>query len=142
MEWITSPERNDDIVVSQLESLVLSVDYANRKWHAPRGKPHLLNTIPSPMPFSDIGDYGTILSIDIASSRWLVVVYQESMLALWDLHSSTGDDHPQVGFNWPATETNAPTRIFKGMLDGMGLCASSVVCMDSDGDSILLAASR
>ena len=94
-----------------------------------------------PFQFENIG---TLLALDILEGRWLVAVYQEAVVALWDLHPSVDVENLGLGFKWhnhQAGEHAARCRTICE-LQGIGLCTSSTLSMTRDKDAIFLAVSR
>jgi hypothetical protein len=71
-----------NMTAGQIEQVVRSAYERNRRWPAPRLHPPM-----RPRP-SKLGE--TILLFEIMADRWLLCVYAEGTIALWDTQPSHG----------------------------------------------------
>lgn len=141
-DWLHGSERIDQMTASRIESLVLSVYLTEARWLSARRYPHLLFTGSKAMEIVDTAHFGTILSMDVMLGRWLVVVHQEGTMALWDLTPDARESDYTVGFGWSAKGTSVAVCRCKKDMTGIGLCTSSTVCMDKNGDAIFVTVCR
>lgn len=146
-KWISSCEQADKITSTELQSLVLSVDRTEKRWSSvkPLAVPQALRIpeISSNSVSQLSNNIGMLLSLDILLDRWLVAVYQEAVVTLWDLHPSWDSDNG-LGFQWHDTysKRSSPRCKVRHDLHGIGLCTSSTLAMTKERDAILLAVSR
>ncbi|CCM02590.1 uncharacterized protein FIBRA_04693 [Fibroporia radiculosa] len=117
-----------------LERFVISTYRIDRTWLQSRGPPISLSIRPKLGIEQDVShnltDNRTILSLDTIDDRWLLCVYHERFLELWDLLSKG------------SIPTNAPADIVCCLcshLPGDSPCTSSRASLDEDQSSIILA---
>ncbi len=133
-----------DTRTSDIETLVLTVNRTENTWLLPRSKPRSLSRIPTynfdyPLMSSRI-DPGAILSIDVLLNRWLLAVYQEGQVELWDLAPQTLPCGYDIGFHWDHGSSTPVKRELRYQIQGPASCTASVASV-ADG-SITLAVTR
>lgn len=130
---------------SDVESLVLSVYLTDVRWKDPgKASPRPLEATDHPSKATQFSTHN-ILAMDVLLDRWLVVVHQleESVVEMWDL--SPGSYPPSghgVGMIWSPYEAPFPQCKIRCIVQNIGPCDSSCVCLDADGSGILVAVTR
>jgi len=125
---------------ADIERLVLSTYRIEKAWLHPRNPPATLTPRPRPsLDYadinSDLGHARTILALDVFSDRWLLCVYYEQLLEVWDLlpNGAAPLDGSQQD------EAAPPVCYLSKRLPGSGLCTSSCACLEEDGSAIIVA---
>lgn len=131
----------DDASSRNIELLASSIHHASLNWLKKKATPHLLE--PSNTPNSTpqlphpITDGRSLEAMHILVDRWLVLVYTEGHIDLWDL-TPTSTDPPSTripSYGWgtagvaPLHRADASTNIG---------CTSSNVCYDVEDKSIII----
>ncbi|EMD39177.1 hypothetical protein CERSUDRAFT_93221 [Gelatoporia subvermispora B] len=122
----------------QIEELVKAVHRIDQTWLLPREPLKILGRPSSPytgpQDRADPGDVKTILAMDMFSDRWLLCVFHERLVQLWDLHA--GQQCPLFA-TLQGLDTSA-TCLISRKIEGSGLFTSSVACLDESNSTIIL----
>lgn len=127
-----------DLQPTEIERLVLSAHHIDRTWLLPRQgliSPYLSSKSSLGSCSDNVsGDFRSISSMDIFFDRWLVCIYCEGIVELWDL---------QINLLFPETGHSSrpqlsPKLLLRQLLRSNILCLSSVMSLDEDQDSVVL----
>ncbi|OCH96346.1 hypothetical protein OBBRIDRAFT_234685 [Obba rivulosa] len=122
----------------EIEQVVKAANYIDQMWLLPRTSPRILGRPSSPgtkiQNGAEPGDVKTILAMDIFSDRWLLCVYHERLVQLWDLHSQ----HQYPFFGITQDRPTFATCFINRRIEGSGLFTSSIACLDDGSDTLIL----
>lgn len=85
-----------------------------------------------------------LLTLDVYLDRWVVAVYHEAMIEVWDLFSGLGDWTVHVGTRWDARASHSQRFVcqVRKWLPSLGNVTSSAGVYDERKKAILICLTR
>lgn len=127
---------------TEVESLVVGLYATEKQWLFSRAPPKLLELAAGARPLISSSETWGILAMDVLLDRWLVVMYQDDILEIWDLFPGVKRSTAGIAEAWNCHTSPMPICKIRHVVQGIGPCTAFANCVEQNGPSLVLAVAR